>query len=70
MDVARFMPLAEFRQRLTELAAMLKNSRKALDHSTIYIHGEKEQTRKSSQKSKKVVPRLPCFTRKTLPVMH
>jgi LDH2 family malate/lactate/ureidoglycolate dehydrogenase len=45
MDIARFMPLAEFRKRLTELAGMLKNSRKALDHSTIYIHGEKEQTR-------------------------
>ncbi len=45
MDIARFMPLAEFRARLTELAGMLKNSKKALDHSTIYIHGEKEQTR-------------------------
>ncbi len=28
------------------------------------------QTRKSSQKSKNVAPRLPRFTRKTLPVMH
>ncbi len=45
IDIARFMPLAEFRQRLTELAGVLKNSRKALDRSTIYIHGEKEQTR-------------------------
>ncbi len=45
MDVARFMPLAEFRGRLTELAGMLKHSRKALDRATIYIHGEKEQTR-------------------------
>jgi len=45
MDIARFMPLAEFRERLTELAGVLKNSRKALDHSTIYIHGEKEQMR-------------------------
>ena len=29
----------------TTSSGMLKNSRKALDHSTIYIHGEKEQTR-------------------------
>ncbi len=45
LDVARFMPLAEFRERLTEMFGVLKNSRKALDRSTIYIHGEKEQAR-------------------------
>ncbi len=45
MDIAPFMPVAEFRERLAELARMLKDSPKALDRSTIYIHGEKEQTR-------------------------
>lgn len=47
MDIARFMPLDEFRARLTELTGALKHSRKALDRSTIYIHGEKEQARAS-----------------------
>ncbi len=45
LDVARFMPLDEFRQRLSALFAMLKESRKALDKSTIYVHGEKERAR-------------------------
>jgi LDH2 family malate/lactate/ureidoglycolate dehydrogenase len=45
LDVARFMPLEEFRERLATLFAMLKNSRKALDKSVIYVHGEKEQVR-------------------------
>jgi LDH2 family malate/lactate/ureidoglycolate dehydrogenase len=45
IDIARFMPLNEFSTRLAELFGVLKNSRKALDRSTIYIHGEKEQTR-------------------------
>jgi len=45
LDIARFMPLEEFRDRLAALFAMLKDSRKALDKSVIYIHGEKEQAR-------------------------
>lgn len=45
LDVERFMPLEEFRDRLASLFAMLKASRKALDKSEIYIHGEKEQVR-------------------------
>ncbi len=45
LDVKRFMPLEEFRDRLASLFAMLKASRKALDKSEIYIHGEKEQVR-------------------------
>jgi LDH2 family malate/lactate/ureidoglycolate dehydrogenase len=45
LDVARFMPLAEFRRRLADLFRTLKESRKALDKSVIYIHGEKEQVR-------------------------
>ena len=39
------MPLDDFRDRLAALFAMLKDSRKALDKSVIYIHGEKEQVR-------------------------
>lgn len=45
IDVARFMPLDAFGERLAALFAMLKDSRKALDKTTIYIHGEKEQVR-------------------------
>lgn len=45
LDVARFMPLAEFRRRLADLFRMLKESRKATDANEIYIHGEKEQIR-------------------------
>jgi LDH2 family malate/lactate/ureidoglycolate dehydrogenase len=45
LDIARFMPVAEFGARLTELVGVLKNSRKALDRSTIYVPGEKEQAR-------------------------
>lgn len=45
LDVGRFMPLAEFRQRLSGLFRMLKESRKATDAGEIYIHGEKEQIR-------------------------
>ena len=45
IDIARFMPVTEFRHRLGELFGVLKNSRKALDRSTIYVHGEKEQAR-------------------------
>jgi LDH2 family malate/lactate/ureidoglycolate dehydrogenase len=45
LDIARFMPIALFRERLTELLGALKQSRKALDRSTIYVHGEKERTR-------------------------
>jgi len=45
IDIARFMPLDEFRRRLADLFAMLKNSRKALDRETVYVHGEKERIR-------------------------
>ncbi len=45
IDVARFMPLDAFRDRLAALFGMLKDSRKALDKRVIYIHGEKEQLR-------------------------
>jgi LDH2 family malate/lactate/ureidoglycolate dehydrogenase len=45
IDIARFMPLAEFRRRLADLFAMLKNAKKALDTPVIFIHGEKEQIR-------------------------
>ncbi len=45
IDIARFMPVTEFRLRLAALFAMLKESRKALDAGTIYVHGEKEQVR-------------------------
>lgn len=45
LDVARFMPLEEFRARMSGLFDMLRNSRKALDAARIYIHGEKEQIR-------------------------
>jgi len=45
LDIARFMPVAEFRDRLATLFAMLKDSKKALDRSVIYVHGEKEQAR-------------------------
>ncbi len=45
LDIARFMPLDEFRERLGALFATIKQSRKALDRATIYIHGEKEQAR-------------------------
>jgi len=45
IDITRFMPVQEFRERLTELIGLLKDSEKALDRPTIYIHGEKEQVR-------------------------
>ena len=45
LDIARFMPLEDFRSRLAELFRMLKDSKKALDKSVIYVHGEKEQVR-------------------------
>lgn len=45
IDIARFIPLADFRRRLAELFAMLKDSRKAVDAEEIYIHGEKEHVR-------------------------
>lgn len=45
LDIARFMPLEEFKARLGELFEVLKRSPKALDRTTIYVHGEKEQTR-------------------------
>jgi len=45
IDIARFMPLDEFRRRLADLFAMLKNSKKALDRETVYVHGEKERIR-------------------------
>jgi LDH2 family malate/lactate/ureidoglycolate dehydrogenase len=45
LDVARFMPVEEFRARLSALFDMLRNSRKALDEGRIYVHGEKEQVR-------------------------
>jgi LDH2 family malate/lactate/ureidoglycolate dehydrogenase len=45
LDVASFMPLDEFRQRLSALVSMLKGSRKALDKTVIYVHGEKERAR-------------------------
>jgi L-2-hydroxycarboxylate dehydrogenase (NAD+) len=45
IDIGRFMPVGEFSRRLTELFGMLKDSRKALDRSTIYVHGEKEHMR-------------------------
>ena len=45
LDIARFMPVDEFRERLSALFDMIQQSRKALDQSRIYIHGEKEQIR-------------------------
>jgi LDH2 family malate/lactate/ureidoglycolate dehydrogenase len=45
LDIGRFMPIMEFRQRLAELFGVLKHSRKALDRTEIFIHGEKEQRR-------------------------
>lgn len=45
IDIARFMPVEEFRQRLGALFSMLKDSKRALDQATIYVHGEKEQIR-------------------------
>jgi LDH2 family malate/lactate/ureidoglycolate dehydrogenase len=45
LDIARFMPLEEFRRRLDDLFRLLKQSRKALDKTAIYVHGEKEQER-------------------------
>lgn len=45
LDVARFMPLEQFRARLADLFRQIKESRKALDKSEIYVHGEKEQAR-------------------------
>ena len=45
LDVARFMPVDEFRARLSALFDMLRQSRMALDEGRIYVHGEKEQVR-------------------------
>jgi LDH2 family malate/lactate/ureidoglycolate dehydrogenase len=45
MDIARFMPVDEFTQRLDALFSMLKGSKKALDQAVIYVHGEKEHIR-------------------------
>jgi LDH2 family malate/lactate/ureidoglycolate dehydrogenase len=45
LDVARFMPVDEFRARLSALFEMLRQSRLALDEGRIYVHGEKEQVR-------------------------
>jgi L-2-hydroxycarboxylate dehydrogenase (NAD+) len=45
IDIARFMPLAEFQTRLSDLISRLKSSRKAFDQETIYVHGEKEYAR-------------------------
>jgi LDH2 family malate/lactate/ureidoglycolate dehydrogenase len=45
LDIGRFMPVEEFRRRLGDLFRMLKESKKALDKSVIYVHGEKEQVR-------------------------
>lgn len=45
LDIARFMPLADFRHRLADLFARIKSSRRALDATEIYIHGEKEMVR-------------------------
>jgi LDH2 family malate/lactate/ureidoglycolate dehydrogenase len=45
VDIARFLPLDEFRARLAELFTMLKDSKKALDRPVIYVHGEKERIR-------------------------
>jgi L-2-hydroxycarboxylate dehydrogenase (NAD+) len=45
VDIARFMPVEEFRQRLAALFSMLKGSKKALDQAVIYVHGEKEHIR-------------------------
>jgi len=45
IDIARFMPVDEFTQRLDALFSMLKGSKKALDQAVIYVHGEKEHIR-------------------------
>ena len=42
LDIARFMPLADFKSRLDSLIDQLKDSRKALDQERVFIHGEKE----------------------------
>ena len=45
VDIARFMPVEEFRQRLDALFSMLKGSKRSLDQAIIYVHGEKEHMR-------------------------
>ncbi|MCU0665129.1 MAG: Ldh family oxidoreductase [Myxococcota bacterium] len=45
LDIARFMPEPTFRARMDSFVEMLKSSPKALDASTIFIHGEKEHLR-------------------------
>jgi LDH2 family malate/lactate/ureidoglycolate dehydrogenase len=45
VDIARFMPLDDFRRRLSDLFSMLKTSKRALDRETVYVHGEKERIR-------------------------
>ncbi len=42
LDIARFMPLDVFEQRLDDYFDTIQQSRKALDQERIYIHGEKE----------------------------
>lgn len=45
VDIARFMPLAEFTARMDDYIERLKGSRKALGEETIFVHGEKEWAR-------------------------
>jgi LDH2 family malate/lactate/ureidoglycolate dehydrogenase len=45
IDIARFMPVGAFRDRLAALFSTIKASKKARDRMTIYVHGEKEQER-------------------------
>ncbi len=45
LDVGRFMPVAEFENRMAELIEVITGSPRALDAERILIHGEKEFVR-------------------------
>jgi LDH2 family malate/lactate/ureidoglycolate dehydrogenase len=44
-DIARFMPIDEFKRRMDDLIELAKDSPRALDQDRIFIHGEKEYLR-------------------------
>lgn len=45
LDPERFMSSEELQQRVSDFQTMLRDSPKALDQTTIFIHGEKERIR-------------------------
>jgi LDH2 family malate/lactate/ureidoglycolate dehydrogenase len=45
VDIARFMPIDEFKQRMDDLIELVRESPRALDQDRIFIHGEKEYLR-------------------------